>query len=519
MAAGLLLAAALAGFPAKAANPDPNPAQLEHGKYLVQAGACASCHTDARERGGWLAGGRTMHTPFGDYHTPNITPDPETGIGDWTEEEFVRAMTEGVSPDGAQYYPLFPYPWYRNLTREDLSAMWAYLRTVPPVRREVKPHDISFPYSVRPLILGWKLVNLPGAPEVGTHDDPLVARGDYIVNALGHCAACHTPTLPFWIYKEWQALGGQADIPGAYAASNITPDPETGIGRWSEEDMLRALVTGMRPNGYAIRGPMADYVADSSRFLTREDLRAVNAYLRTVPPIRNPIPAIDSPYAHPEAHEEAPMGSAPLGSDLVLGKAVAMGAVTRPEHACYRCHLVDGTDPASDGMPRLDGQGAAYLAWQLDAYAGGTRPSPIMAAIAKELDAAERSAVAAYYASLPSPPVPQVPPRSLEQHGRRLALEGDPSRGLPACINCHGVLGLGVPPGFPYLAGQDALYMELQLALWRSGERRNDLLGSMAGIARRLSPADSRAVSAYFEGLAHGHDPAAATVPLASRSE
>lgn len=507
MTGGLFLAAG----PATAADPD----LLARGKYLVHAGACGSCHTNRVERGAWLAGGRSMRTPYGEFHVPNITPDPETGIGRWTETDFIRAMTEGVSPEGAQYYPIFPYLWYRNMTREDLGAMWAYLQSIPPVHHEVKPHEISFPFSLRPLIMGWKVVNYPGPPEVAEGGDPLVQRGDYLVNALGHCGACHTPAFPFYIYKDWNWLAGHADIPGAYAASNITPDLETGIGRWSEADMVRAMAHGLRPGGWALRGPMADYVADGSRHLTPEDLRAINAYLRSIEPVRKEAPLTETPHAYPEAHDEAPMGGSPIGADLALGRAVALGVVGEPEHACHRCHSIDAGDPASDGMPRVDGQDAGYLARQLVDYAAGSRWSPVMQPIAAALDAAEREAVAAFYASLPGPEIPPTPPRTLSERGRVLALEGDPALGIPACISCHGVLGMGVPPSFPYLAGQDYLYMELQLALWRDGRRRNDLIDSMGAIARRLSREDSRAVSVYFAGLAADPGPA----PVASRTD
>jgi cytochrome c553 len=504
LAWALVLVSSLAPDRAQAA-PD---AALARGEYLVHAGACASCHTDQREGSGWLAGGRELKSPYGTFHVPNITPDPETGIGRWTEEDFVRAMTEGLTPEGQHYYPIFPYAWYRNMVLDDMRAMWAYLRTVPPVRNQVRDHELMFPFSIRFFLIGWKLLNLEVAPDIDPKGDPMVARGDYLVNALGHCAACHTPSGPIYIYTEADYLSGHVDIPGSYTAPNITPDPVTGIGDWSDEDIARSLAIGMRPDGTPLRGPMADYVAAGSRHLTPEDHAAITAYLRAIPPLANPVPRVPTPTAFPEMHDEAPTGGAPLGADVELGRAVAMGVGAEPQRACYRCHPVDGADPASDGLPRLDRQGPSYLERQLVAYADGTRRNPVMSPIAASLTPAERSAVAAYYASLPGPEVPPLPAETGPSRGRILAESGDPALGVPACIACHGTLGIGVPPSAPYLAGQDALYMAQQFAFWRTGARANDPLAVMRKIARKLLPADAQAVSDHFASLAEPPPPA-----------
>ena len=484
-------------------------ALVARGEYLVKAGACASCHTNVPDRGAWLAGGRELPTPYGTFIAPNITPDPETGIGGWSLDQFVAAMREGVAPDGSLYFPIFPYRWYRNLTRDDLAAMKVYLDSLPPVRSEDPPHELLLglpPGLLRPFVLPWQWINMEDE-SIPPAQGPLGERGWYLVNALGHCGACHTPALPGYIYEEDRFLGGQEDIPGVYAASNITPDPETGIGRWTDADIVRAMAIGIRPDGTPVRGPMADYVAEGSANLVPEDHEAMVAYLRQVPPVRHAIYESETPRAQLEPEHEAPTGGAPLRADLELGRRLAAGGTGPPEHACDACHERERPSGMVTGMPRLDGQPAAYLEAQLRAYADGTRWSPVMSPIAAGLGQPERAAVAAHYAAQPSPKVPPLPDGIATDRGRQLALEGDPGRMLPACIACHGTQGIGIPPAFPYLAGQDPLYMTMQIRLWRHGHRRNDPLGAMAAVAHRLSSADAEAVSMWFARLAEPQPP------------
>lgn len=486
-------------------------ALVARGGYLVKAGACASCHTDVRGRGAALAGGREMATPYGRFFVPNITPDRETGIGGWSLDQFATAMTEGVAPEGHYYFPIFPYRWYRHLTRDDLAAMKAYLDTLPPVRSEDRPHELMLglpDWLLRPAVLAWQWLNM-GDESIPPAEGALAGRGWYLVNALGHCGACHTPAWPGYIYREGRYLAGHEDIPGAYAASNLTPDPATGLGRWSDEDISRTMAIGVRPDGTPVHGPMADYVAQGSSQLTAEDLAAIVAYLRQVPALTSRVYEGETPRAHPEAHDEAPAGGAPLGADRELGRRIATGEIGRPEHECDACHVRERAAGMVTGMPRLDGQPAAYLEQQLRAYAEGTRWSPVMEPIAAALDGAQRAAVAAHYAARHGPEVPPVPAGEPGDRGRLLALHGDPALGIAACVTCHGTQGIGVPPSFPYLAGQDPLYMTTQLALWRQGQRRNDPLDAMAAVAQRLSPEDARAVAEWFARLA----PAAAQPP------
>ena len=281
----------LASTPAVAANGVADA--MARGEYLFHAGACDSCHTDHPNDGAFLAGGRVLETQFGTFYAPNITPAPETGLGGWTFEDFERAMVEGVSPEGKNYYPVFPYRWYTGMTPRDLADLWAYLQSVPPVENAVPAHDLPFPFNYSVLIWGWKLLNFDERETVFDPERPEAwNRGAYLVNHLGHCGACHT-TKVVGNFLEWKFLAGSAAIPGPYPAPNITQAVPAGIGDWSEEDVVRALRRSMRPDGIPIRGPMAEYVASGSSHLTDEDLRAIAAYLQTVEPEAGPVGQVE----------------------------------------------------------------------------------------------------------------------------------------------------------------------------------------------------------------------------------
>jgi mono/diheme cytochrome c family protein len=203
---------------------------------------------------------------FGTFYVPNLTPDVATGIGAWSAADFRRAMIEGETPDGSHYYPVFPYRWYTGMSERDLADLWAYLRSVPPVYNRVRPHDLRFPFNPRFLLLGWKLINFDQGERVydPQHSDAW-NRGAYLVNHLGHCGACYTPKMLMGAaFQEDKLLAGSEVIPGPYPAPNITPHDVTGIGKWTTDDVVRALKRSIRPDGLPIRGPMAEYV-DSGR--------------------------------------------------------------------------------------------------------------------------------------------------------------------------------------------------------------------------------------------------------------
>ena len=203
------------------------------GEYLVRAGGCFSCHTAAG--GQPLAGGRALATPFGTFYSPNITPDPETGIGRWTDAQFLRALREGVRPDGANYFPVFPYPSFTEIIDNDALAIKVYLFSVPAVRQDNRPHDVVFPFSWRVLQTGWKLLFFtPGPFQPDPERSAAYNRGAYLVTALAHCGECHTPRNFFGATRSDQRLSGTSDGPDGQLVPNITPDPGTGIGNGKE---------------------------------------------------------------------------------------------------------------------------------------------------------------------------------------------------------------------------------------------------------------------------------------------
>lgn len=260
------------------------------GEYVFRAAAGCSCHTDFPNDGPALAGGRAIDTPFGTFYSPNITPDPETGIGDWSEDDFVRAMTEGVSPSGERYYPVFPYTSYARMTREDLSDLWAYLSAREPVVRRNRAHDIWWTLSWRYLLSWWQWLYLyDKEPASDPSRSEQWYRGAYLVNGPSHCGECHTPRDWLGGRDDAMALAGTADGPEGELAPNITPDPETGIGKWHAADLTWLLQTGLLPDGDGVQGTMAEAIDEGYSHLTAEDREAIAEYILALPPIRHRV--------------------------------------------------------------------------------------------------------------------------------------------------------------------------------------------------------------------------------------
>lgn len=252
------------------------------GEYLVRAGGCMSCHTADPARP--FTGGRPIATPFGNVFAPNITSDRETGIGAWTDAQFVRAMREGIGRDGERLYPAFPYTAYTLLSDADLLAMRAWLAIVPPVRAATPRNTLAFPFDQRWLMPLWNLFNFsPGRFVPDPSKSAEWNRGAYLVEGLGHCGECHTPRNWLGGLNRGERLGG-ATVAG-WQAANLTPERVAGIGAWRDDELLRFLSTGAAPGrAYAI-GPMAEVVSTSTQFLTTADLRAMIAYMRALPPV------------------------------------------------------------------------------------------------------------------------------------------------------------------------------------------------------------------------------------------
>jgi mono/diheme cytochrome c family protein len=260
------------------------------GDYLTRAGGCFSCHTDTARGGAPLAGGRALKTPFGTFYSPNITPDRDTGIGAWTAADFRRALRHGVRPDGAYYFPVFPYPSFTNIDDDDLAAIYAYLQARPPVRQVNRAHEVGFPVSWRFLQSGWRTLFFtagPFAPDPGA--SAARNRGAYLVTALGHCAECHTPRNRLGALTRHRWLAGTRDGPDGQAVPNITPDHATGIGDWTKGDIMALLKTGATPEETKVKGAMREAVDDGLKYLTDTDRAAIADYLLALPPISNTV--------------------------------------------------------------------------------------------------------------------------------------------------------------------------------------------------------------------------------------
>ena len=259
---------------------------VERGEYLIYAGGCITCHTEESDDAAPLAGGRAIESPFGTFYAPNITPDPETGIGGWSDDDFVNALWNGVSPAGEHYYPAFPYTSYTGVTRDDLVAMKAYLMSREPVQKKNREHDLAWYMSNRLAAGAWKELNFKPARFVADDSkDQQWNRGAYLVRHLGHCGECHTPRSKFGVLQMDQELaGGQL---GDETVPNITPHRVDGIGKWSTSDIEYFLDIGMLPDGDFAGSSMADVIEDNTSKLTRADRLAIAAYLKTVPPREN----------------------------------------------------------------------------------------------------------------------------------------------------------------------------------------------------------------------------------------
>lgn len=263
---------------------------LARGEYVLRAGACIPCHTDFKGGGKELAGGRGLKTPFGLFYSPNITPDPETGIGRWTEAQFRAAVKQGVRPDGKHYYPVFPYPTYTRMTDGDLRALFAYLKSRPPVRQANKDHDLVPPFSWRSSLSFWKSLNFqPSDFQPDGRRPAAYNRGAYLATALAHCGECHTPRDWLGGLKESMALAGTRDGPEGEVAPNITPHPETGIGKWSHSDLVTLLKSGQKPDFDNLQGVMQESVDHGFKYLTDADLAAIATFVMEQNPIANKV--------------------------------------------------------------------------------------------------------------------------------------------------------------------------------------------------------------------------------------
>jgi mono/diheme cytochrome c family protein len=255
----------------------------KRGEYLAKAGGCLGCHTEEKTGAVPFAGGRALKTPFGIFYGPNLTPHPQAGLGGWSEADFARALRDGRRPDGANYFPAFPYPSFTKISDADVRDLWAYLRTLPPNATPSKPHDLGFFYRWRFLVTIWKWFFFsPGAFVADAARSPQLNRGAYLVQALGHCGECHTPRNFLGGTKSSRLLAGAKLPEGGGTASNLTP---TRLKNVSDADLKSILRSGMTADGDVLATSMAEVVENTTSKLTDPDMDALVAYLRTLPPL------------------------------------------------------------------------------------------------------------------------------------------------------------------------------------------------------------------------------------------
>jgi mono/diheme cytochrome c family protein len=315
------------GVPVSLAQASP----VERGAYLARAADCEACHT--APGGKPYAGGLAFKLPFGTLYSTNITPDKESGIGNYSDQDFLNAVHRGIREDGARLYPAMPYASYTYMTDADALAIKAYLFSLPPVHAPDPENTLTFPFNQRWAMVFWSaMFNRDRRFEPDSSKSPEWNRGAYVSEALAHCGECHTPrNLAF-------ALDNRKKFSGAVAAGwrayNTSSDKTTGIGNWSDDDLVAYLATGHATGHGTASGPMAEAVDRSLSYLVPEDVRAVVAYLRTVPATASAdLPASPAPPA-PPSHKQGG------GTQEARGKMVFEGA-------CVSCHGWTGESPLS----------------------------------------------------------------------------------------------------------------------------------------------------------------------------
>ena len=319
---------------------------VARGEYLTRAADCAACHT--APGGKPFAGGLPFKLPMiGTIYSTNITPDPETGIGAWSDKEFLRALHQGIGKDGKHLYPAFPYTSYALMTDNDVLAIKAYLLTLKPVKYTPPPNDVSFPFNQRYLMMFWNALFKPSHRFRPNEDQPADwNRGAYLVEALGHCGDCHTPRNLLFAVNNKRKFAGA--IVQGWKAYNITPDHDWGIGSWSDEQLQGYLSAGHAEGRGSAGGPMSEVIDNSLRYLTGPDIKAIMTYLKSVPDNGNGTDVAAAPTpSTPREVAEQPASPKASGPGLHVF-----------EGACIGCHRFDGKGAVSNYASLIGGRTA-----------------------------------------------------------------------------------------------------------------------------------------------------------------
>jgi len=385
----------LAG-PAEAQSAQAAAAQIERGAYVARAAGCMSCHGED------LSGGYRVETPMGAIVASNISPSLDFGIGGYDRDDLADVLRRGVSPD-RRLYPAMPYASYRGMVDGDIDDLFAWLQDRDPVD-EAPEHqtDLPFPFNIRTGVILWNTLFLTDPAPLAS-DNPVLQRGAYLVDHLGHCSECHTPRNAYFGMKRDQYLAGE--VIDGWLAPNLTPDPLSGIGGWEEEDLIEYLGKGHAGHVAQAAGPMAKFVQHGTSHLERDDLAAMVAYLRTVPAIDTrdqdiPVitPAADRPAPlHRYDQIRAEMGAAMARTDLA-------GAERLYLDTCAACHGVTGQGQPQAWYPplvlnaalRREDAGNLLQVLAHGVPAGKLAGVPAMPGFAGELDADQIATLANY---------------------------------------------------------------------------------------------------------------------------
>lgn len=302
------------------ARAEPSAETVERGKALTEAADCASCHTADPAKP--FAGGKQIDTPFGGIYSPNLTPDRDTGLGAWSDDEFYRALHYGVARDGSRYYPAFPYPNFTKMIRDDVLAIRAYLATLTPFRNTPPPPELRWPLNYRVVMRAWNLLFFrPGIFEPNQQKSAEWNRGGYLVTGAAHCGACHTPKNIFGADKRGRALSG--GLVQGWFAPRLDGAEFSGLKSWSVDDIVEYLQSGRNGKSHA-GGLMADVVVNSTSKMSDADVRAIAVYLKGLP-----------------AGAPEPVVTPPPQAEMTAGKAIYA-------RDCIPCHEADGS-----GAPRI----------------------------------------------------------------------------------------------------------------------------------------------------------------------
>jgi mono/diheme cytochrome c family protein len=322
------------GVPAELAGTDP----VKRGEYLTHAADCQACHT--APGGTPFAGGFAFNLPFGTLYSTNITPDRQTGIGNYTDAQFLAALHKGIRADGEKLYPAMPYASYAYMTDADALAIKAYLSTLAPVHAPARQDQLSWPFSQRGLLALWNVMFNPGKRfHPNTGQSQAWNRGAYLAEALGHCGECHTPRNPAYGLDNHRKFAGA--LTAGWRAYNITGDKDSGLGDWSDEDVRLYLSTGHANGHGGAAGPMGEATDDSLGYLLPEDIHALVTYLRSVPAQPSDLPRTVTTPA-PASYKEGPVADTDLRGEKVFASA------------CASCHDWTGVSPVT-GYATLTG--------------------------------------------------------------------------------------------------------------------------------------------------------------------